>query len=174
MTSEPDPPINIQTREGQEQLKKQGVKPVPVAGDLSRPYWDAARRHELRIQQCTACSEYQHPPRAACAACGSSTFDWPALSGQGVVYSFIVDRRLMTPGFDDPYVVAQINPIEAQRNTVRITTNIHDCELDDVYIDMPVTVFFEDVSAEVTLPQFRPAPDAKLRSRGEQRPGGAM
>ena len=174
MTSDQPPAINIQTREGQERLKAMGVKPVPVADDLSRPYWDAARKHELRIQRCAACGNYQHPPRTSCEQCHASTFDWPALSGRGVIYSFIVDHRMMTPGFPEPYVVAQVNPVEARRNTVRITTNIRGCELEDVYIDMAVEVLFEDVNPEVTLPQFRPAPEAKLKSRGETRPGGAM
>ena len=148
---------NIQTREGQEQLKKMGIKPLPVPDDLTSPYWAAARKHELCIQRCTACEAYQHPPQPQCGQCGASEFEWPKLSGQGTVFSFIVDRRLMTPGFDEPYVVAQINPIEAQRDTVRITANIRECELDQVYCEMPVEVIFEDVNETITLPQFRPA-----------------
>ncbi len=174
MTNEASPAVNIQTREGQEQLKKMGVKPIPAPDDLTRPYWDAAKRHELRIQRCTACSEYQHPPQATCEQCGGATLEWAPISGRGVIYTYIIDRRMMTPGFNEPYVVAQINPVEAPRTTVRITANIRGCELEDVYIDMPVEVFFEDVNAEVTLPQFRPTAEAKLQSRGEVRPGPAM
>jgi uncharacterized OB-fold protein len=62
----------------------------------------------------------------------------------------------MVPTFDEPYVIAQINPVESLDNMVRITANIKECALGDVYIGMPVEVVFEDVTSEVTLPQFRP------------------
>jgi uncharacterized OB-fold protein len=162
MTSETP---NVQTREGQEQLKAMGIKPVPLPDDVSRPYWEGARKHELRIQQCKACSEFQHPPQERCALCDASDFDWPLLSGQGVVYTFVVDRRLMTPGFDEPYAVLQVRPVEAERDAVRITTNMRECELGDIYCGMPVEVLFEDISDQVTLPQFRPTADAELKSR---------
>jgi uncharacterized OB-fold protein len=162
MTSETP---NVQTREGQERLKEMGVRPVPLPDDLSRPYWDAARKHELRIQRCRACSDYQHPPQEQCAQCGATEFDWPRLSGLGTVYTFVIDRRLMTPSFDEPYAVLQITPVEAQHDTVRITTNVRECELGDIYCGMPVEVLFEDVTDEVTLPQFRPTADARLKSR---------
>jgi uncharacterized OB-fold protein len=169
-----DSPLNTQTREGQERLKAMGVKPVPSPDDVTRPYWEAARAHELRIQRCAGCQDYQHPPKATCATCGSGDLEWTRLSGRGVIYPYIIDRRMMTPGFNEPYAVAQVVPVEAQRDTVRITTNIRGCELEDIYIDMPVEVLFEDANAEVTLPQFGPAPEAKLRSRGEERPGPLM
>ena len=73
----------------------------------------------------------------------------------------------MMPGFDEPYVVAQINPVEAQRDTVRITANIRGCDVRDVYIGMPVEVIFEDVDERVSLPQFRPSAGAELWSRGQ-------
>jgi uncharacterized OB-fold protein len=158
---------NIQTRAGQEELQKLGVRPVPIPDDLTRPYWEAARRHELRIQRCTDCRGYQHPPQQACLKCAGANLEWALLSGKGKVYTFVIDRRLMVPTFDEPYVIAQITPDETDDNLVRITANIKGCELSDVYIGMPLEVFFEDVTPEVTLPQFRPAPEARLRSRGE-------
>ena len=158
---------NIQTREGQEQLRKLGVKPVPAPDDLTRPYWEAAKKHELRVQRCKACGHYQHPPQAQCSKCSSGEIEWTKLSGKGVVYSFIIDHRLMVPGFNEPYVVAQINPVEADTDVVRITSNIRDCDRNDVYIGMPVEVLFEDVNEKVTLPQFRPTSEAKLRSKGQ-------
>jgi len=162
MTTEQAVP-NVETREGQEQLKAMGIKPLPQPDDVTRPYWEAARKHELRIQRCSQCREMQHPPQATCEQCGSSAFEWPQLSGRAFVYTFIIDRRLMVPGFDEPYVVAQVNPVEAGRDSVRITTNIRNCPLDQVYIGMPVQVAFEDVNEDVTLPQFEPAPDARVR-----------
>jgi len=81
---------------------------------------------------------------------------WTRLSGRGEVYSFVIDRRLMIPGFEEPYVVAQINPVEAQQDTVRITANIQGCEPEAVYIGMPVEVVFEERGDDTVLPQFIP------------------
>jgi len=156
MTTQEQSQPNIQTREGQEQLRQMGVKPLPQPDDLTRPYWEAARRHELVIQRCTACRDYQHPPYEQCRSCGSATLEWAQISGRGTVYTFIIDYRLLVPGFNEPYVVAQINPVEAQSDLVRITTNILGCEPGDVSIGMPVEVLFEDVSDDISLPQFRP------------------
>lgn len=149
--------INTQTREGQEQLKALGIKPIPAPDDLTRPYWDAARKHELHLRKCLDCSKMQHPPREACPYCGSTAHEWVPVSGDGVVYTFIIDHRLMVPGFSEPYVVAQINPVEAQDDTVRIVANVIGCPIESVSIGMPVEVVYEDVSDAVTLPQFRPS-----------------
>ncbi len=147
---------NVQTKEGQQQLREMGIRVVPQPDQLTAPYWDAARRHELRIQHCRSCGTYQHPPEPTCRGCQGGEFEWVQLSGRGTVYAFIIDHRLMVPGFDEPYVVAQITPVETDDNMVRITANIKGCDIHDVTVGMPVEVFFEDVTNEVSLPQFRP------------------
>ena len=146
---------NIETRAGQEQLRQMGIKPLPQPDSLTAPYWEAARRHELVIQRCSSCAAYQHPPFDYCRSCEGTQLEWTPISGRGTVYSFIVDHRLMVPGFTEPYVVAQVRPVEAQTDLVRITTNIRGCEPAAVYIGMPVEVVFEDVRDDTTLPQFR-------------------
>jgi uncharacterized OB-fold protein len=107
--------------------------------------------------RCTSCGRYRHPPTPGCPACSSTSSEWATLSGRGQVYSFIVDHRLMVPGFDEPYVVAQVVPVEAQSDTVRLTTNIRECDRADVHIGMAVEVTFEPLDGEITLPQFVPA-----------------
>jgi uncharacterized protein len=146
--------LDVSTRAGQEALKSRGIRPIPEPDELTQPYWDAAARSELRLQRCVGCNAFHHPPVATCS-CGSTEHEWTQVSGNGTVYTFIVDHRNMVPGFYEPYVVAQINPDETQDNTVRITGNIRDCDTSDVTIGLPVEVFFEEVNG-VTLPQFRP------------------
>ena len=136
-------------------MSERAVRPLPVPDDLTRPFWEAAREHRLVIQRCQSCEAFQHPPRPACAACGGGQLDWTPISGHGEVYSYIIDRRLLIPSFEEPYAVAQINPIEADDDAVRITANIVECELDAVEIGMPVEAVFEDVDDRTSLPQFR-------------------
>jgi hypothetical protein len=161
---------NVQTSAGQAQLKEMGVKPIPAPDDLTRPYWDAANKGELHIQKCSTCGEHRHPPAAQCPSCYSKQVEWVKLSGKGTVYTFIIDHRLMVPGFDEPYAVIVVNPEEAAKDTVRITGNIRDCDRNDVYIGMPVEVVFEERVDGVKLPQWKPGAGAKLRSKGETPP----
>ena len=39
------------------------VKPLPKPSVTSRPFWDAARRHELQLQRCAACGKFMYYPR---------------------------------------------------------------------------------------------------------------
>lgn len=132
--------------------------PVPTVTPLSGPYWAAANRGELQIMQCATCGSFRHPPTTLCRRCGAETVRWSQLSGRGVVYSFIVDHRMMIPGFDEPYVVAQITPDEAFGDSVRIVANILDCHPSDVSIGMPVEVCFQR-RGNLHLPQFVPRLD---------------
>jgi len=156
--------VRYDTTAGQEELSKRGLKPLPKPDELTAPYWEAATKHQLKIQKCESCGDYQHPPQPACQRCGCSSMHWQEISGKGEVYTFVIDRRLLIPSFDEPYVVAQINPVEAQRDTVRITANICNCEVEDVYIGMPVEVFYEERGDDISLPQFRPTAEAALKS----------
>ena len=38
----------------------------------------------------------------------------------------------------------------------RMTTNIVNCEIDEVYIGMPVEVVFKELTADISLPYFQP------------------
>jgi uncharacterized OB-fold protein len=151
---------SVHTRAGQEQLRERGIRPVPCPDDLTRPYWEGAAAHRLRIMRCLPCGELRHPPAPECPACGADRpgrSEWTDVGGRGTVYSYIVDYRLLMPGFDEPYVIVQVVPAEAARDTVRITANLLDCPLDAVRVGMAVEAVFEQVRSGVTLPQFRPA-----------------
>ena len=37
------------------------AKPIPTPSEDSRPYWEATRNHELKLQQCGACSAFRFP-----------------------------------------------------------------------------------------------------------------
>lgn len=167
MTTQSSSVPNPETREGQEQMKRMGIVPYPVPDDLTRPFWDAANRNELVIQHCKSCGEYRHPPSEVCRVCQSTDTEWTQISGRGTVFTFIIDHRNEVPGFDGNYVFAFITPEETEREAVRLTGNIFECDPHDVYIGMPVEVFYKEIKPGITIPEFRPAPEAKLRSKGQ-------
>ncbi|MBN2239864.1 MAG: Zn-ribbon domain-containing OB-fold protein [Dehalococcoidales bacterium] len=129
-------------------------KPVPTITTDNKTFWEYMKKHEFSVQKCKECGELTYPPSAACHNCLSPDFEWMKLSGKGKVYSFVVVRRAGMPAFaaEVPYVVAIIETEEG----VRYSSNIIECDPDEVYIDMPVEVVYEDVNDKITLPKFRP------------------
>ena len=129
--------------------------PLPRPYQDTEQYWAAAREHRFVLQRCTACGEYQFYPRGVCSHCLSSDLEWNEASGKATVYSCSVNYRAPHPGFADnlPFVLAIVELEEGPR----MMTNIVDCDPESVTIGMDVTVTFDDITEEVTLPKFRPA-----------------
>lgn len=132
-------------------------KPLPVVDGDSREYWEGCRQHKLLIQQCEDCQKYIFYPRNLCPHCHSDRIKWVESSGRGKVYSYTINRRPAFPSFaeETPYVVALIELEEG----VRMISNIINCDIDQVKIDMPVEVVFEKATEEITLPKFQPVVD---------------
>ncbi len=131
-------------------------KPRPVADDLSRPFWEAARQHRLVVQRCQDCGYFNHPPRPACDACQSQRLHFEPVSGRGTIYSFTVMHQPNVAGFetDTPYLNLLVELVE--QPLLFMVSYLPAAALPAVRIGAPVAVYFEEVDAEVTLPQFRP------------------
>jgi uncharacterized OB-fold protein len=130
-------------------------KALPVINDDNRQYWEYCKKHELRMQKCTTCGHIRFPPGFICPACHSLEAEWTILSGKGIVYSYIIYRAVYHPAFKDkiPYMVAIIQLAEGPR----MESNITGCRVEEVKIDMPVEVYFEDVGENISVPKFKPA-----------------
>jgi uncharacterized OB-fold protein len=127
-------------------------KPLPKPTPTSRPFWDAAKRHELTIQRCGACKSYVYYPRDRCPKCFADQLEWQRVSGRGRVYSYTVVRRASARSFGDaPYVLAIVELDEGPRMTSNIVA-----PPEKVRVDMPVEVFFDDVMPDRTLVKFKP------------------
>lgn len=128
-------------------------KPVPFINNETKPYWEAARSHELLLRKCRACGQHYFYPRDFCPSCFSFDVEWVKATGRGTVYSVTI-CLLPAAGFKDvvPYNLALVDLEEGPR----MMTNIVDCPNDDIKIGMAVEVTFDDVTPEVTLPKFRP------------------
>lgn len=129
-------------------------KPLPKPSDLTRPFWEAAKRHELRIQRCGDCEGYVFYPRSVCPHCLSANLEWTPVSGRGTVYSYTVVRQAASKRFagDVPYIFAIVELAEGPR----MATNLVDCPIEEARVGMPVTAAFDDVTDEFALVKFRP------------------
>jgi len=75
------------------------------------------------------------------------------VSGRGKVYSYTVVRRASSRAFADaPYVLAIIELAEGPRMTSNLVA-----PPEQVRVEMPVQVFFDDVTPDCTLVKFKPA-----------------
>lgn len=129
------------------------TKPVPILGDDNRPFWEAARRNELRMQKCLDCGHIRYPINHVCPKCLSENAEWKQLSGRGEVFSYIVFHQVYHPGFaqDVPYNVAMIQLEEGPR----MISNVVGVPNDQVRVGDKVEVTFDKATEEVTIPRFR-------------------
>jgi uncharacterized protein len=125
--------------------------PLPdVQEPIGRPFWESCRRHELRIQRSRSSGRFLFPPRPSYAG----DFEWVRVSGRGRVLTFVIVRPPFLPAFADkvPFAIAVVELDEGPR----LVGHVVDCAIEDVRSDMPVEVVFQDLTEEVTLPQWRP------------------
>ena len=130
-------------------------KPLPEPTAVSQPFWDAAKEHRLVLQRSKKTGKFVYYPRNVSPFGPNDELEWQEVSGRGTVYSYTVARRPTAPQWanDGPYVIAIVELEEGPH----LTANILGCGPDEVRIGMAVMASFEDVTAEVTLVQFRPA-----------------
>ena len=129
----------------------------PAASDgLNAEFYAHCARGELRLQRCSACQRWRHPPRVRCAQCGSDVWQWERTSGRGIVYTWTVVHQAMVPMFaeDLPYAVVVVELTEGPR----LVTAVRGIAPADLRIGLPVEVAFATVSPTVGLHWFRPTP----------------
>ena len=131
------------------------AKPLPAVNSENAPYWQYAKKHELRMQQCAGCGYIRFPPGILCPKCHSMDAQWVRLTGRGEIYSYIVYHHAYHPAFrnDLPYAVAIIKLAEGPR----MESNIIGCRMEDLKVGLPVELCFDDVTDEISLPKFKPA-----------------
>jgi acetyl-CoA acetyltransferase len=98
-----------------------------------------------------------HPPLPICPTCRSRKVGLTPVSGRATVVGFSVNHQSWLPSFPPPYVVAIVAMEEDDR--ARFTTNIVNCDPNEVRVGMRVRVLFEH-AGDVWIPLFEPDPDA--------------
>ena len=110
-------------------------------------------RGELRLQRCSDCQTWRHPPRYLCAGCGSPRFTWELSSGRGRVFSWTITHRAVDPAFEPPYAIVVAELDEGPR----LVGSLAGLEPAELALDLAITVELEKVSDAIALVTFRPA-----------------
>ena len=127
---------------------------LPKLTPRTEAFWTGGKTGELRIQRCSDCTQWIHPPQPLCPACTGKSLEAQAVSGRATVATFTINHQEWIPGSSEPYVIAIVELEEDPG--VRLTTNIVDCAPEDVQIGMEVCVVFEE-REDVWIPLFAPA-----------------
>jgi acetyl-CoA acetyltransferase/uncharacterized OB-fold protein len=128
-------------------------RPLPQLTPWNEWFWTSGADGTLRIQRCSDCATYVHPPAPICPSCRSTAWKAEPVSGRATVIGFTINHQQWHPAFEPPYAIA--NVALAEDPTVRLTTALVDCDLDDVHVGQEVEVRFEQ-EEDVWLPLFSP------------------
>ena len=130
-------------------------KPIPIPTPESDFFWAKIGEHQLWIQRCIDCFKPFFYPRIVCPNCLSDNIDWFEVSGRGFLYSYMINHR-PPPGFEEdaPYAIAIVQLEEGPR----MMSNIVGIENtpENLILDMPLKVVFEDVTSDITIPKWCP------------------
>ena len=134
---------------------KRPFRILPQLTPENEHYWKGGARGELTFLRCGACGTYIHPPSPLCPECLSKQLAPAAVSGRARLLTWTVNHHPWIPGFEPPYLIAIVE-IEEQRG-LRITTNLVNCTPEELRMDLPVKVLFEEREDGIFLPLFEPA-----------------
>ena len=133
----------------------------------ARPFWEGTAKGELRMQACTDCGRKRMPPRPMCPWCQSLRSEWPAVSGRGRIWSFVVPHPPLLPAWAElaPYnvVIVELDEDPSLRLVGNLVAaedaSINSVDPRTIGIGQPVRVVFQRVD-DVVLPRWVRAQEA--------------
>ena len=133
-------------------------RPLPLPDEVTAPFWEGCRLGELRMQRCADCARFRFHPRPMCPHCRSFASEWVRVSGDGVLYSFVICHPPLLPAFqaNAPYAVALVEL--AEDPGLRMLGGVLGTRPEQLRIGQKLRVAFEEIADGVVLPQWRLAP----------------
>jgi uncharacterized OB-fold protein len=109
-------------------------------------FWrETPQRYRLEAGKCQSCGEIYFPPRLICSKCKSRKFEKIKLSDHGKILTYTVIRTGPSQFADQtPYAVGVVE----LDGGGRITSQIVDCEFDQLAIGQRVRVEFRKIQKQ--------------------------
>ncbi len=138
-------------------------KPLPKLRGEEHIYFERAAQGELVYQECAACGARTNYPRVVCPGCFGTDLAVVPSRGSGTVHSFTTLYRAGAAAFreDVPYTIVLVDLDEGVRVLADLVTTEHEA----VQVGMRVSVTFDRVSEDFTLPRFVPTIEEAHRAR---------
>jgi uncharacterized OB-fold protein len=148
--------------------EKKRVTPKPTLNpEVTKPFWDGTKRHELWLQYCKGHSGFIFYPREVCPVCWASQDQlvWTKVSGKGRVHSYTtVFQPAMAEFADDAPLIHVLIELD---EGVRMVGNVEGFSKEQLQrdpgalkVNQRVEAVFEDVTPEWTLVKWRPIDEA--------------
>ncbi|NCY16298.1 MAG: hypothetical protein EBX39_05920 [Actinobacteria bacterium] len=125
---------------------------TPAPTMFSGPYWEGCALGELRHQLCSSCGASNHTPTGVCASCDSSQLEWRVSSGRGVIHTWTVVMRAVSPDFEVPYAPAIIEMAEGWY----LLSAVIGCDHTELAIGRAVEVEFHPLADGTLIPYVSP------------------
>ena len=119
---------------------------------LSAAFWDGCVRRELLFQRCDVCNEINFEPTEFCRFCVARNLHWERSAGRGVVTSWTIVWRPVTPSYEVPYAPTIVELDEGYH----MMTNIVGCDHTVLATGLRVGVSFHGDADGFVLPYFTP------------------
>jgi len=123
----------------------------PPMGEDNAWWWEMAAAGALGIQRCQGCGTLRHPPRPMCGECRSLAWNSVKASGKGTICSFTVLTHPQFPGYEYPLIIILVDLEEG----TRFTSQLIDCEPEDVDFGLPVQMEIQQDPDGFKIPVFR-------------------
>ena len=126
-------------------------KTIPVADELTKPFWDAINEKKLVLQSCSSCGRLQYPIRPNCWSCGKDRLGWRQIeaSKDGKIYGHILetmvvhDTRVVRRKGDVPFNVSVISLDEDP--SINFLANLPGTTAHEAPQGAPVELIFEEL-----------------------------
>ena len=117
-------------------------RPRPRLDADNRAFWTGGADGNLNIMKCGDCGQYTHPPRQICRHCQSENMAPDAVAGTGEVDTYTINYQPWMPELEVPFVIARVK-LDGVPDVI-LTTNIVNCDVEDVDFGDKVKVTFEE------------------------------
>lgn len=132
---------------------------LPPINEETAPFWEGARRGELRVQSCPDTGRLIFPPRATSPWGDHRAPEWVTVSGRGTIWSVVVPHPPLLPQFAEvaPYNVVLVELEEDP--TVRLIGNlvsrpggsIGELPADQIEIGAAVRAVFDEPEGDIAM-----------------------
>ena len=127
------------------------ISPPIVMGLYDRPMWDSIAQRAMRLQKCKQCGTFRYPPGPTCGSCLSVDFEWHAISGKAIIWSWVVFHRQYLEAYPPPYNVISVQLEEGPL----MVSNLEGPEPTGSWIGQAVEICYITLNGGVVLPRFR-------------------
>ena len=135
---------------------------LPQIDEDAAPFFEGARRGELRIQQCSETGRLIFPPRPFSPWAPATQPVWTTVSGRGTIWSYVVPHPPLLPQFGEiaPYNVILVALDEDPM--IRLIGNlvtraggpINEVDSAEIEIGSAVRAVFERIDDAISLPRW--------------------